>query len=116
MWYWKTQLFLAYISHCGVGLAAQVLGAVPAAPAHEKAHARLGLEVDDEIGIVLELARAVPRGEGGELQARGQLDQHLLERLAVPGGSTTGTRTGIHRTVELEIGRSSMLITSCRSR
>jgi hypothetical protein len=42
----------------GVGLAAQVLGAVLAAPAHQEADAGLRLEVDDEVGVVLELARA----------------------------------------------------------
>ncbi len=87
MWYWNTQLFSAYISHCfGLGSPRRCSRAVLAAPAHQEADARLRLEVDDEVGVVAELARALGRGEGGELQARGQLDQHFLERLALAGG------------------------------
>ena len=116
MWYWNTQLFLAYISTAsGVRLAAQVLGAVlPRQPMRE-AHAGLRLEVDDEVGIVPNLRVPSSRVKAGN-QARRQFDQHLLERFAVAGRLHDGTRTESTGPRTRRIGRSSMLITSCRSR
>ena len=81
---WKTQSFFAYISHC-FGFGAPRRCCVPSVPRQpmRKPMPGCGLVVDDEVGIVLELALAVRRGEGRQLQARRQLDQHLLERLAL---------------------------------
>ena len=78
-----------------------MLRAVLAAPAHEEADARLRLEVDDEVGIVLELALAVGGGEGRQLQARRQLDEHFLERLALAGRRHDRHAHRIGRAVEL---------------
>ena len=63
----------------------QELLAALAAPAGQEADARagLGFPVDDEVGVVAVLAPPVLGHEGRQLQARAELDQHLLERLAV---------------------------------
>ena len=61
-----------------VGLAAQVLVAARTAPAGEKADARRALVAHDEIGVVAKLGRAVGIGERRQLQARAEIDQHLL--------------------------------------
>ena len=71
-----------------VGRALHGLVAVFAAPADQKAGARVrrGLEVHEEVGVTLELARAIGIGESRKLQTARQFDQHLLERLALTRG------------------------------
>ena len=86
-----------------VGLAADRLGTVHPAPAGQEADARARrcFVVDDEIGVAGELAGAVRLGERREAQPTRQLDQHLLERLALPMWLDDRDAHGVHRPVEL---------------
>ena len=85
----------------GVGLAAQVLVAVFTAPAHQKANAGLRLEVHHKIRVAGELGCTFGRGEGWEFEAGRQLDQHLLERPALPQRRHHRHTHRIHRTIKL---------------
>ncbi len=87
----------------GVGLAAHRLLATLAAPPGQEAHARArcGFVVDDEVGVVAELARSVGLDESGELQPRRQFHQHLLERPALTGRRQHRDAHGVDRPVEL---------------
>ena len=64
-----------------IGFTNQRLAAVLAAPANEKALAgpRLGFEVDNEVLVAAELARAVGLGKRRKLHARCEFDYHLLK-------------------------------------
>ena len=73
--------------------------AIFAAPAHQKTNAGCGLEIHDEIGIAFELSLALGCGEGGEFQARGDLDQHLLKRPAFAFGLDHGDTHRIDRAI-----------------
>ena len=59
-----------------------------ATPARQKAdaRARLGFIVDDEIGVVTELAFAAWAHKGRKLETAGELNQHFLKRLALTTG------------------------------
>ena len=102
-----------------VGLAAHELLAALAAPAGEEAdaRARLGLVVDDEVGVVAELARAVraARTPGTSRRPASSISTSW-NGLHSPVGGTTGMRTESTGPSNSEIGRSSIDITSWRSR
>ena len=85
----------------GVGFTAQVLVTIFATPAHQKANAGLRLEVHHKIRVAGELGRSLSRGEGREFEASRQLNQHLLERPALPQRRHHGHTHRIHRTIEL---------------
>ena len=86
-----------------VRLALEELLATLAAPAGQEAdtRARRGLEVDDEVRVVAELAGAGLGDEGGQPEARTQFDQHVLERFAVTLGRHDRDAHRVARPVEL---------------
>ena len=85
-----------------VRFALHELLATLAAPAGEETNAGAGfhLIVDNEILVVAETTRAIGVRKCRQLEARGQLDQHLLERFALAGRRNHRNTDGIHRSVE----------------
>ena len=120
--WWCTQLLAAYISHWR-GLGSPFIECSPFAPRQPDRNPTpepgIGLVAHDEVGVVAEAARAVGVHEGGQLEAPGELHQHLLERLALAGGRHHGHAHRVagpvelrdrpvehrHHVVALEVGR-----------
>ncbi len=98
-----TGVLLIHLPLARIGLALEKLLAPLAAPAGQKTDTGTGggLVVDHEIGIVAELAAAVLLDEGRQLEPGAQLDQHLLEGLALAARRHHRNTYRIDRTVKL---------------